>query len=1114
MSLQPESAGIPWSDVQDTPGAYPASENGSDPVISGPHSLSKKVKARKHEYIRQKTIKIKVGTWNVAAISDTQKDLGAWFVDSKGVSSSLSTLTLGDGKGHASTQEIISSPNIESIEEQEARKRKKESTIPRNDVSAMPSGDEVGIYVLGLQEIVDISSPSEALRPYVDPNPGKKWKHAVAQALPRGYKPIAEQQLIGLLLLIYASPDVAPTISSVSCTSVGTGLMGYMGNKGAVTARIVLGETTRLVFVNSHLAAGADKASLDRRNWDAAQILSRTKFTPISHDGEVEEEIGDGIGDEDFAFWFGDLNYRLEDIPGDDVRRLLLLHTRNEYDVENKSTRKIDKELGGMRSTGSLHVPSLASSIRSLSPSTASHTDDDDSHQGSIESSTTLGAEPDLDPKSDPASLQTTLSSLLRHDQLHQQQKQRRAFYDGWREGDINFLPTYKYDVGSFGMFDSSEKKRGPSWCDRILFRTRRDRMEYLKKVEAEVTAKKRDAEMKAEGVEDAAAEDDVLFNYDPDNDGMAYDDYDEDEDAAQDAELVQTREGYEDRLQIDNYMSHQRVLSSDHKPLDAVFTLSYESVMPELKARVHQEVARELDKAENEGRPGVTLVVDNHHDTSNDNNADTSVDQNGVNWGDVRFNVAKARGLMIANTGRVPATFGFVDRPVEEGRHSAISPPWMDLNVERQSDNANTNPSALKEYTLAPGDSCNIEMTILISDFKFVADLNAGKTDIDDVLVLRVKKGRDHFIPLRGRWLPSCFCRTLEELTHVPDGGVRQLKQRPRRRTGSGSTQTVDPGKVDDENKSIRLSAPRELFALTEAIQDLVERSLAEWEMTSNGKDDPPWKADSQGTGWPFSSDTWTLTDPVKRMHLLADVREALDICSPMRRPFPPEIPAIQRVEILSETLLLFLKSLSDGIITPNLWSQVETRLSSNDKSRQRFSTEETQSWILEILSSTPTHSVAFTFITFMLARVANEIAPFPASSTNIASPTSPLSKATNRASNDDPFSPQSPEQQTPISPSSPMSAVTGAFGSFRRRARSSTASNSNNSEAQNSAQLARRQHVERLYAGVFANAIIRSESVPVRERERKALVERKKGVLEVFLRPPTGKRGEMSCG
>ena len=54
----------------------------------------------------------------------------------------------------------------------------------------------------------------------------------------------------------------------------------------------------------------------------------------------------------------------------------------------------------------------------------------------------------------------------------------------------------------------------------------------------------------------------------------------------------------------------------------------------------------------------------------------------------------------------------------------------------------------------------------------------------------------------------------------------------------------------------------------------------------------------------------------------------------------------------------------------------------------------------------------------------------------------------------------------------------------------------------------------MERLYAGVFANAIIRSESVPVRERERKALVERKKGVLEVFLRPPTGKRGEMSCG
>ena len=40
----------------------------------------------------------------------------------------------------------------------------------------------------------------------------------------------------------------------------------------------------------------------------------------------------------------------------------------------------------------------------------------------------------------------------------------------GYKEGPLNFPPTYRYDPGS-NSFDSSKKRRIPAYCDRILFK-------------------------------------------------------------------------------------------------------------------------------------------------------------------------------------------------------------------------------------------------------------------------------------------------------------------------------------------------------------------------------------------------------------------------------------------------------------------------------------------------------------------------------------------------------------------------------------------------------------------------------------------------------------------
>lgn len=1037
MAHRSDQSDPPSPPIGTTPGAYPATPGDAEAptIVSTQLSLSQAVYQRRREFTRSYTTKIKVGTWNVGSLSGTDKDIGGWFVGGKGLSNILNGLAI-DLKNGSESDSLYRSSTADSIESsasQERRRSKKKSTLPHDDDGLVPGGEDIGLYVLGLQEIVDISSAAEALRPYTDPHPGKKWKQAIEKALPEGYQLVAEQQLIGLYLVIYASATLAPQISAVSTTSVGTGLMGYMGNKGAVTARIVLGETTRMVFVNSHLTAGVEKGNLERRNWDAAQIVSRTKFDPVYDGSGVMEEFGEGIGDEDFAFWFGDLNYRLDSMPGDDVRRLLMLHTRNEYGKGQASDQKIEDELAAQRS------PVSIKDGRFVDPTTEDNKSPTHSAEGSSTGSSSslnrISNGGRFEPPPDPASLQTTLSSLLPHDQLHAQMRARKAFHDGWQEGPIDFLPTYKYDVGSVGMFDSSEKKRGPSWCDRILYRSRKNKQDYESKIREELEAKRKEDEMKARGVDKEAEAEAVLFDYDPETD--ADNEYQEEESSSIDPEITETRAGFEDKLHLDYYTSHQRVLSSDHKPLDAVFTLDYDAVDPQLKAKVHQEVARELDKAENEGRPVVTVVIDHHHDHDENMHGDVECATfEGVNFGHVKYNHPRTRNITVANTGRVPATVGFIDRSVDQAQPTGVAPSWLSIRFDRRSDNEGSNSEELPQYTLEPGDAANVELTLHVHDIKAVRAFNGGLEKVEDVLVLRIHNGRDYFLPLRGTWLQSSFGHSIDKLIRIPEGGIRKLQhQRP---DGSGHGE-----------EGVKWSAPREILRLTEAIEELVERTIAEWGMTGQGAR-PPWD-DSR---WPFAG--WT-GEARHRESLKERVREALDNDQAMNEVFAPDVSSLQRLEAVAETLLALLSSLEDGVITMEFWTDIEKSMIEREKSKVALSGEDERMQILETLSTSSAHSVSFTLVTFMLSRVAGEIQPLGA----LAEAPIEISGTSPRTSK------ESTRHQSPM----------------QERDR------------------ARRIEIDGAFAAIAAQAMIRAP-VSTKDKERKASEGRRTHVVETFLR------------
>uniref|UniRef100_A0A671T9R2 Inositol polyphosphate-5-phosphatase Ja n=1 Tax=Sinocyclocheilus anshuiensis TaxID=1608454 RepID=A0A671T9R2_9TELE len=104
----------------------------------------------------------------------------------------------------------------------------------------------------------------------------------------------------GVFLLVFSKFCHLPFLRGVQTQSTCTGLGGYWGNKGGVSARMmVFGHP--VCFLNCHLPA--HMRNLEQRMEDFESILQQQQF---------EGGTAVGVLDHDVVFWFGDLNFRIE----------------------------------------------------------------------------------------------------------------------------------------------------------------------------------------------------------------------------------------------------------------------------------------------------------------------------------------------------------------------------------------------------------------------------------------------------------------------------------------------------------------------------------------------------------------------------------------------------------------------------------------------------------------------------------------------------------------------------------------------------------------------------------------------------------------------------------
>ncbi|OWZ21598.1 Inositol polyphosphate 5-phosphatase [Phytophthora megakarya] len=245
----------------------------------------------------------------------------------------------------------------------------------------------------------------------------KSWEDQLKSTVGEDYILVASHALTAIHNVVFVHSSVLPLLGNIQSDAVATGLGNQLGNKGGVGIAFSVG-TTSFAFVNCHFEA--HQRNVSRRNGNFHRINHELKLSPTVAGAQSPMNP-----------------VAVAPTPGSPMNDLhgLGRTSANRFSMggASSSKRTVSELFDRVFWYGDLNYR-INGTRRMV----------------------------------DTLLLRNQYDVLLANDQLQREMKAGNVFTH-FKEGQLNFRPTYKFDKRS-DVYDSSAKQRIPSWTDRVLY--------------------------------------------------------------------------------------------------------------------------------------------------------------------------------------------------------------------------------------------------------------------------------------------------------------------------------------------------------------------------------------------------------------------------------------------------------------------------------------------------------------------------------------------------------------------------------------------------------------------------------------------------------------------